>query len=70
MFTALTNDHLKFRDICFYFTFINLPPSPMAEYFLMQVLSSSSSIVRPISDIFDNIGCTLSDVMLCYPVAR
>ena len=30
----------------------------MAEYFLMQMLYSSSSSVRPISDIFVSIGCS------------
>ena len=32
----------------------------MAEYFFMQVLSSSSSLVRPISDIFVAIGCSFT----------
>ena len=30
----------------------------MADYFLMQMLYSSLSPVRPISDIFSNIGCS------------
>ena len=30
----------------------------MADYFLMQMLYSSSSPVRPISDIFVSIGCS------------
>ena len=30
----------------------------MAEYFLMQMLYSSSSSVRPISDICVSIGCS------------
>ena len=29
----------------------------MAEYFLMQMLDSSSLSLRPISDIFVSIGC-------------
>ena len=32
----------------------------MAEYFLMQILSSSSSSVRSISDILVSIGCSSS----------
>ena len=30
----------------------------MTEYFLLQILSSSSSSVRPISDILVSIGCS------------
>ena len=35
-----------------------MPPSPIADYFLMQMLYFSSSSVRPISDIFVSIGCS------------
>ena len=39
----------------------------MAEYFLMQMLYSSSLSVRPISDIFVSIGCssTFSKQLYC-----
>ena len=45
---------------------MNLPPSPMAEYFLMQMLYSSSSSVRPISDIFVSIGCSSTFLKQLY----
>ena len=38
----------------------------MAEYFLMQMLYSSSSSVRPISDICVSIGCSSTFVKQLY----
>ena len=38
----------------------------MAEYFLMQMLYSSSSSVRPISDIFVSIGCSSTFLKQLY----
>ena len=38
----------------------------MAEYFLMQMLYSSSSSVRPISDICGNIGCSFTFLKQLY----
>ena len=38
----------------------------MAEYFLMKMLYSSSSSVRPISDIFVSIGCSSTFVKQLY----
>ena len=38
----------------------------MAEYFLMQMLFSSSSSVRPISDICVNIGCSSTFLKQLY----
>ena len=38
----------------------------MAEYFLMQMLYSSSSSVRPISDIFASIGCSSTFLKRLY----
>ena len=58
MLTTFTNDHLKFLRFLFYFTLFKLQPSPMAEYFLMQILYSSSSSAGPISDICVSIGCS------------
>ena len=70
MLTTFTNDHLKFLRYLFLFHLINLPPSPMTEYFLMQILSSSSSSVRPISDILVSIGSsTLVKQLYCpFPI--
>ena len=45
---------------------MNLPPCPMAEYFLMQMLYSSSSSVRPISDICFGIGCSSTFLKQLY----
>ena len=66
MLTTFTNDHLKFLRYFFYLTLINLPPSPMVEYFLMQMLYSSSSSVRPISDICVSIGCSSTFLKQLY----
>ena len=71
MLTTFTNDHLKFLRYLFLFHLINLPPSPITEYFFMQILSSSSSSVRPISDILVSIGCspTLLKQLYCpFPI--
>ena len=38
----------------------------MAEYFLMQMLYSSSSLVRPISDICASIGCSFTFLKQLY----
>ena len=38
----------------------------MAEYFLMQMLYSSSSSVRPISDICGSIGCSSTFLKQLY----
>ena len=38
----------------------------MAEYFLMQMLYSSSSSVRPISDICVSIGCSSTFLKQLY----
>ena len=38
----------------------------MAEYFLMQMLYSSSSSARPISDIFVSIGCSSTFLKQLY----
>ena len=38
----------------------------MAEYFLMQMLYSSSSSVRPISDIFVSIVCSSTFLKQLY----
>ena len=38
----------------------------MAEYFLMQMLYSSSSSVRPISDIFVSICCSFTFLKQLY----
>ena len=38
----------------------------MAEYFLMQMLYSSSSSVRPISDMFVSIGCSSTFLKQLY----
>ena len=38
----------------------------MAEYFLMQMLYSSSSSVRPISDICFSIGCSSTFLKQLY----
>ena len=38
----------------------------MAEYFLMQMLYSRSSPVRPISDIFVSIGCSSTFLKQLY----
>ena len=38
----------------------------MAGYFLMQMLYSSSSSVRPISDIFVSIGCSSTFLKQLY----
>ena len=42
----------------------------MAEYFLMQMLDSSSSSLRPISDIFASIGCSSTLLKQFYHVYR
>ena len=38
----------------------------MAEYFLMQIIYSSSSSVRPISDICVSIGCSSTFLKQLY----
>ena len=38
----------------------------MAEYILIQMLYSSSSTVRPISDIFVSIGCSSTFLKQLY----
>ena len=38
----------------------------MAEYFSMQMLYSSSSSVRPISDFFVSIGCSSTFLKQLY----
>ena len=43
-----------------------MPHSPMAEYFLMQMLYSSSSSVRPVSDICVSIGCSSTFLKQLY----
>ena len=40
----------------------------MAEYFLMQMLYSSASSVRPVSDICFSIGCSSTFLTTLLPI--
>ena len=58
MLTTFTNDHLKFLRNLFLLHFYYFATIPYGRLFLMQILSSSPSSVRPISDILVSIGCS------------